>query len=463
MNLYDEDQMKKENNKDSKLNTIIIISMILVTIIIISIVCAIYYLKNNTIELTMNIDGVANKNLQSILKIETKEDGNVSIYAPIKKFAEVILGHSVFDGEYNSPTQDKNICNTVGKQEVAVFYLDSNIIGKKDLTVNNSEFEFYDINEKIFEKDGVLYAYETGLEKAFNMSINYDKKRKALNIYTIDSYVKDATQIVSNNQLLKQKETVVDSEVFSNAKAILDNKIVIISNEGGSKKYGVINYDDLNVVLDSKYEAITYLPEKKSFLVKMNNKIGIMDSDGKKIINVKYDQLQLIDRNKELYLAKKDGLYGIINTENKNNENEDKEIIHFDYTQIGINANNYPKNNVSTGYIIFDKLIPVKRGDKWGLLDKDGNVKTGLIYDNIGSISSKGDNLLIIPEYNYIVVKKQDGYNLVNENGEEIFNRSFADMYMETYSGEVKYYIVSDDNKYDLIETIKRQLELDQG
>ena len=51
---------------------------------------------------------------------------------------------------------------------------------------DNSDYEYVDIDENVFEKDNELYTTIDGIEKAFNVQFNYNQEKKQISIYTMD-------------------------------------------------------------------------------------------------------------------------------------------------------------------------------------------------------------------------------------------------------------------------------------
>ena len=303
MNLYDEDQMRREEKRSKNLKRIIISSIVISILVIMALILAINYLVNNPNRTIVKLNGRENRNLENIISVETDESGNISIYAPIKEIASY-FGYEAFNGEYTMVSEDTNSCYVQNEEEVAVFNLDSNIIYKIDRKTQDSNYEYCKINKKIFKKDDVLYTDDEGLENGFNLAISYNAKKKIVDFYTLDTMVKSAESKVTQYGYKELDDSL------ENHKAILEDIMVVKSEDG---QYGVVNYSTGQKMLDSKYDKITYIPHKKAFLIMKNNKVGIISSDGTTKISPEYDELTLIDNENERYLAKKDGLYGVVN------------------------------------------------------------------------------------------------------------------------------------------------------
>ena len=438
MSLYDEEQRKKEEAKTKKLKTLLIGLIIFSVVLIISLMILIYYLLSHPSKVSVYIDSELNQDLQKVINVETDESGKDIISAPIKLIAPA-LGYQANNGEYTIVSEDTNSCNVSNKNEVAIFKLNSDIIYKKDLTVN-SEYEIVKIDKSVFEKDGELWVSEQGLEEAFNINIQYTRKTKKLSIYTLDYYVKKATDKyvkpssgTSNSSTAKYKALANE---FANKKSIFETMVVAISD---NNLYGVINYETGEEVLGFKYDKITYIPHKSAFLVSKDDNVGIISSDSITRIPITFDELTLIDYEKELYLAKSNDLYGVVNIKGDT-------IIYPEYDKIGIDINGYERNGVKSGFVLIDALIPIQKDGKWGLYNIDSSKTMDIIYDKIGcnisNSSSTQFSLLVIPEENAVVVCRNGKYGFINKDGEEYPNCVFEKVYMEVLSGNTQYYMI---------------------
>ena len=109
MNLYDEDQMRREEKRSKNLKRIIISSIVISILVIMALILAINYLVNNPNRTIVKLNGRENRNLENIISVETDESGNISIYAPIKEIASY-FGYEAFNGEYTMVSEDTNSC-----------------------------------------------------------------------------------------------------------------------------------------------------------------------------------------------------------------------------------------------------------------------------------------------------------------------------------------------------------------
>lgn len=440
MKLIDEEEYKNSKEKNAKTNKLLIVAIILTIIIIIAITATIIYLVNNPNKITLKLDGKENDNLLAILDVREEEG---KIYAPIKDIA-AFLGYEAFNGDYTTVSESQESCYVKNENEVAIFNLESNVIYKLDLTMEDSNYEYCYLEEKIFEKDGKLYTDIQGLEKAFNIAIYYEPEKKKIDIYTLDVFVTDA-----ETKATKKYNYAASDVIFANQKAILDDMIVVISV---NELYGVVNYSTGEEILGAQYDNIIYLPEKSAFLVTRNKKMGIISSTGETKIQTEYDSISLLDYENELYLVKKDNLYGVVNINGQT-------VIYLEYDKIGIDLQSFAQNDIKSGYILQDKLIPVKQGNKWGFFDIEGNKITDIIYDNVGcTVGSKKSatyNVLSIPEYKVIIVGKDKKYTLMGLDGNEKLPCVFDSIYMTISSGERQYFLYTNETEKNITEFVK--------
>lgn len=101
----------------------------------------------------------------------------------------------------------------------------------------------------------------------------------------------------------------------------------------------------------------------------------------------------------------------------------------------------------------------MRKENKWGFFDIRGNQLVDFEYDSIGYIAKSSKdalNLLLIPDYNVIVVCKNEKYTLLNENGEKPFNAFVDDIYMIISAGQKHYYMTANDTTYDVEDYLDR-------
>lgn len=429
MELYEE----VDNKKKSKLPMIIGILLTALIILIIVIIGTIIYLKQSVMQIIVN--GQNKNEIEKLLYIP--EDDNTKLYIPIRAIAKY-LNYNDFRGDYKIKSEDSTKCYVKNENEIAMFTKDSDTLVK---TRGDSDYEYVKLEEKVLEKDGELYTTPSGIEKAFNTLFEYNANKKNINIYTMDYLNK-----MYASKLKIDGKTVKLSEEYSDQKAIFEGLIIVIKNN----IYGVVDVESGNPILEFKYEDIKYLPATSDFLVKSNNKYGVIGKDTSIKVRTVYDEIKIMDNQNELYLVKQNNLYGVIDTKGKT-------IISPEYKQIGIDISKFTQNGIENQYVLLNKIIPVKNNqDLWGIFDIKGQLVKDFIFTGIGCSSSNLSKIansypaVVIPSYQVIIVEKDKHYNIITTSGEELIPTYVLEtIYLKTNTetGENTFYMAYNNNE----------------
>ena len=482
MTLFDEEEVRRKNAREKKLRKKIIIGIVMSLILIITLMVVIFYLIDNPNKITISLDNGKKYNstqLQNYFKV-TNEEGETKIYSPIRDIA-AIFGYTSGTGEYTTNLQDQDSCYVENENEIAIFKLNSNTIYKIDKNTNkgktssNYEYEVIKIATPIKKDDkNRLMVESEGLEAGFNISMDYNKKKKKIIIETLPFLVNNAENAVKNKVYNKNEEYELDN-AFSNQKALLDNRIVVKSKSSGLK--GVFDKTTRQEKCSTQYADITYIPQKERFIVKNQyDKVGILSKEGETKVRIEYEELTLIDSENELYLAGKLNssqnrvLYGVVDI---NDSVEMQPKINFDYEAIGVSIEQFQANGLKTGKVLLGSLIPVKQNNLWGLYKietrNDANGQKIVYceqvkepqYHGIGCVtqqtSSNANSIMTIEDYKVLIFRKNKLYGLINSEGNEVARDVFSDMYMETQAGEKNYYAIRNDGKkYNILEELEK-------
>ena len=431
MNLIDGNFEPKKTTDTKKITKILVIVMAVLLVAIIGVFVTIAYMESTTLKLY--IDGAQNDKVKEMMVVET--DG--IIYFPIKDIASY-LGYQSFNGEYTDKSEDSSRCYIQNEEEIANFALNSNKIYKLNTSDSTANYEYFYADKPVKAINGKLYATSQTIEDAFNISFTYDTDKQRIYIYTMPYLI----ELYSARVLDYGYESI--SEDFTNQKAVFNNMLIVIKNQG--KSYAVIDTQG-NDIIEAKYDKIEYLPNTGDFLVTSNNKVGIISSKKETKVQILYDSLELVDSDSGLYIAKRDNKYGLIDS--KGNIK-----IYIEYDQIGIDNTRFEENDIKNKYLLDNGMIPVKKDQLWGAFNKNGKQVLEFEYESFGYIASSNKdaiNLLLIPDYNVMVACKDKKYTLINSSGEEICLAVIDDVYMEINSGEKYYCMNVNDQKYDVI------------
>lgn len=424
MELYDE----KVEQKKSKAPMIIGVCIAILGVITMLVIMAILYLKSSITVIT--VDGLKKKDIEKLFYVEENESGK-KIYMPIIKTAEY-FEYKGYLGDYKNKSEDKSKCYVTNDIETAMFTLNSDVLIKVS---ENSEYEYITLDEPIFEYEGDLYTTVKGIEKAFNVVFYNDIDLKNISIFTMEylnQYYIAKLKIEEENDLAE----------FSDKKAIFEDMLIIEEN----KKYGVINVENGNAILETKYEEIKYLPSTTDFIVKSNGKYGIMTKEAETKVRTVYDEIKIIDTQKGLFLVKQNNAYGIVNSKGT-------VVISPEYKQIGIDSTQYIQNGVDNGYILLDEIIPIKNSEGlWGFFNINGEKIVDFKYNNVGCESSEASNsypAVVIPSHKVLIVKKDKYYKLLNTQGKELIDDNILNtIYLKTNSetGKIEFFMTYSNN-----------------
>ena len=251
------------------------------------------------------------------------------------------------------------------------------------------------------------------------------KNNNAYGIYNkLDAKYQEIKPLNSKNLYLvkeNNKYKVIDEEEneklnvkFDDIKSIKDNMIIYISN----KKYGAYDVEN-NKTIKAQYSDMFYASEN-NFVVKNNNSYGIIDIDGKNKIKIKYAGINYYEDASIYELEPKNNTSGVNIILNKDLEDITRGIIsdvvvEKSYIKIWT-EDGYKYYSLSgeekavTDILKENKIFLKKQNEKYGYVDKDGNVVVDFIYDD-----AKEQN-----KYGYAAIKKDGKWGSIDLSGKII-------------------------------------------
>lgn len=184
-----------------------------------------------------------------------------------------------------------------------------------------------------------------------------------------------------------------------------------------NNKYKVVDSKD-NIIIDKDYTYIEYLPGDY-FIVERDSKSGIIDSNGKSVIELKYDSISRINETDILQMEtnKNIALYNlnmkeIVSMDNaivKEVKDEKAYILLYSDTDFKYFDK---KGNILTSQNLFENnsLFAKNINGKWGFVDKDGNLKVQNDYELVTDFN----------KYGFAGIKKDGKWGSINRNGEVV-------------------------------------------
>lgn len=218
-----------------------------------------------------------------------------------------------------------------------------------------------------------------------------------------------------------------------------NEKYKIRINSQNGTKYGVINKEGKQLI-DEKYNYITYLYDNYFIVSNEQSKLGVVDDKENVKIEIKYDSLQKIQGTDLLQTTiSADKTTQIFSKEMKMICEMKNAVIDIqdDYIKI---YNGEEEKYVSkdgkelknTEVYSANKLFAQKQNDKWGFVDKNGNVVVNYKYDKVTEFNG----------YGFASVKKDGKWGAINEQGQEVVEPKYEAKEQTEPSFIGKYYQV---------------------
>ena len=299
------------------------------------------------------------------------------------------------------------------------------------------------------EKNGDIYlvAFENGKAGFYRNNdnvinhdyedIRYDKNNKCLVIQkdskqgladfsgNIQIDLKYDNIFISGKYINCQNSDIIDIYDYSTKQKISYENIVGL-NQTASDKYSIAitNTEKYRIIDNEKkelksreYDYLEYIYDDY-FITYKNKKFGIINSNGDKIVDFKYDSLQKIPNtnllqavifNKKITDIIKDGkvICSMNNAEIwiKDNYlimNSDNDRVYIDYDgQIVENTELFENQ-------LYSKSTNNQRITKWGFINKNGDIIVDYTYDFVTEFNSNG----------FAGIKKNGKWGIINQNGE---------------------------------------------
>ena len=238
---------------------------------------------------------------------------------------------------------------------------------------------------------------------------------------------------------------------------------------------------------NKKYE-IAQINEYKYFVLKENEKYGVINTEGKTIIEPKYDDIKIPNPEKAVFICYEGESTKVLN-------NNGEEI----YTQYE-NIQPLKLKNILSDLMYEKTTLKYSKDGKYGIISIDGKKITNAIYEEIDTLQFKEGELLVKKNEKYGVINikgatlvkalydgieadryyeedtgyKKDGYivkkttdkgyryGYVTVNGKQIIDNKYNDLYRITDINSDEIYIICAENgKYGLLKDGKKIIEND--
>lgn len=182
------------------------------------------------------------------------------------------------------------------------------------------------------------------------------KYDRATNIFA--DYQWGAVELNNKTGLIDKRGGLIVPIIYDEFVEVDDKTLSAIYNG----KYGIIDRNN-NIIVPFEYEYATNFMQNGLALLKKNGKYGVMDKNNAIVIPFEYDTIYKISVEKWTHiLVEKNKKYGVVDL--KGNV-----IIPLDY------------DATTTGFM--SGLLGVKKGNKWGFINKNNEVVLDFVYDGV--------------------------------------------------------------------------------
>src|SRR5690606_18422365 len=283
----------------------------------------------------------------------------------------------------------------------------------------------------IYDKIGSFYASGLAIAKKdgkFGFINGTGKEIIPLIYEEVDQSMVDETVIVSKNkkwaffsnngkQLTKyQYDKVVDISV--------SNEMLHYSTyfKGGlalvylGNKTQLINKNMQVIVPVGKYDYIESINKNGFGIVGKNNKFGIINIQGKEVIQLKYDKIEHPKRDSsilELFILEK---------------NKKLQILDENIKPIKQNVLSYKWNKIDFGEYYLDVLLLKDNQNKFGIIDETGKIIIPFEFEEIRPFDGK--ETIIAKKNNYFGIIDFSNKELVSFENDEIYSSKFSEIYV---------------------------------
>lgn len=227
---------------------------------------------------------------------------------------------------------------------------------------------------------------------------------------------------------------------YQEIKNVTGDNMYVVKDDSGLK----IIDNSLNVIKDSGFDGVDEI-NGDLITISLNGKKGVINKEGVELISPQYEDLKFACE--EYFIAKNNGLYGIIKTDNT-------VVLDYKYKSMAFvnKANFYTAENSDYTTDIISRKLEVKLSgviisdlnvdDSYMRVRKDGEYK----YYNFNFEEKKNKDLF--KNHTLFLVNKDGKYGYVNKDGDLVVNYKYDDAKEQNEFG---YCVVKQDGKWGVL------------
>lgn len=350
MDLLGQETEKKQETKGKKVVRFLLILSVILLIISLAIMYVLSMNKTKTLTMTVN-----NNNIKITENLLVSTDDGVT-YISVEQLSKLI-GFDYVKGGYLEYKEDDNKAYIETANQIIGYEANKSSIYKTTQN-SNMDNENYNLKNKIITRNDTLYIALEDLNIACNVVYIYSETENKIKIYTTEYLTSEY------KKQFEGQEIKIAEENSNNQRAMSYNMIVVTNKDG---KNGVID-TNLNSTIGYRYNSMQFDEYSQNFIVSNEGNYGVISSEGKTIIELKYEGIEIINNSPLLYKVKSNNKYGVL-------DESGKILINIEYDKIGFDE----KSSVMQPVLIIKNLnnnqngIVVYKDQKYGI----ANLKNG--------------------------------------------------------------------------------------
>lgn len=195
-----------------------------------------------------------------------------------------------------------------------------------------------------------------------------------------------------------------------NLKAIIAVVVLVVIFILGILVFKVTRKKTVETIVQDPYEYFT--------MYTLNEKVGVIDREGKEVISPDYTSIYIPNQSKDVFICfTDDENYKVLNSKGKD--------IFTNYESV------YPVVISDSTLEMEKNVLSYEKDGKFGLLDYSGKELSKAIYDSVASLPNKPGCIL---------VKKDGLYGVLDSNGNTIIDVKYNTIKGDEYSSETEGY-----------------------
>lgn len=173
------------------------------------------------------------------------------------------------------------------------------------------------------------------------------------------------------------------------------------------------------VIEDGKKYEIEKIDKYEYFTLKVDNKYGVINKEGKKIINTEYTNVIIPNPQKPVFICYTNDSTKVLN---QNGEEIFTEFKSIEPIKL---------KNIASSLMYEKSVLTYKENEKFGIINLEGKKLTKATYDKIEGLPYKEGELLI---------QKEGKYGVINLKGKQLIKPQYDQINVDGYSNDENGY-----------------------